>query len=48
MRMYGSTSCIVVLLEQGANRHLVANNGDTPLDLAEDDETKKALSPVSK
>jgi len=41
----GTISCIAVLLEKGANRHLVANNGDTPLDLAEDDETKKALSP---
>ena len=38
MHMHGSISCLVALLGKGANRHLVANNGDTPLDLAEDDE----------
>jgi len=41
----GSIACIPILIEKGANPKLVANNGETPLDLAEDDETKKALSP---
>jgi len=41
----GSIGCIPILLEKGANPHLVANNGETPLDLAEDEETKKALQP---
>ena len=37
-------SCITILLEKGARRDLTANNGETAIDLAEDDDTYKALA----
>ena len=41
----GSLSCIAILLAKGANPQLTANNGETPVDLAEDADVLKALAP---
>jgi hypothetical protein len=41
----GSLACVAILLEKGADPELVAANGETPRDLAEDPDVIKALAP---
>ncbi len=42
----GSIACIKLLLDAGANRAIIAIDGETPADIAADDESRAALVPA--
>jgi len=42
----GAVACVRLLLEHGANRTLAALSGEKPIDVAADDETAQALTPL--
>ena len=42
----GAVACVRLLLDHGANRTLAAMSGEKPIDVAADDETTQALTPL--